>query len=280
MLSLLNASRLEGRSRLVDRVTMGVEPGELLAIVGPNGAGKSTVIRMLTGALSPTEGEVRLDGESLLRLRLIELARRRAVVEQTPSLSFDFPVLEVVLLGRHPHQRGQATRADRQIAREMLDRVGLGSFEKRQYTTLSGGERQRVHIARSLAQLESSTSRTCYWLLDEPCSALDLEHQHRVMELCSEAARRNLGVVVVMHDLDLTLRYASRVLVLNHGRVVADGAPSSVFTPGLMSDVFHVSSVIESSPWGPHLRVLGPSGPKREADAHRMIAITATELGR
>lgn len=245
---------------LLERVSLRLEPGELLAVIGPNGAGKSTALRLLGGEHRPSEGIVRMDGRDIGQMPPLEQARRRAVVTQRAELNFDMPVLDVVLLGRHPFNGGQARRMDRKIAEHCLAEVGLGGFRDRGYLSLSGGERQRVQIARSLAQLAGSGSGSepnpsasdseapavpgafpRYWLLDEPTSALDLAHQHRLLGLCRRRAEDGgTAVLVVLHDLNLALRYAHRIVLMHRGRVHAEGQPEQVLTPENLAQVYGV----------------------------------------
>jgi len=239
------------RIALVRDVSVRVEPGLVTAIVGPNGAGKSTVVRLLSGELRPAGGEARLDGKDLRRFSHRALAERRAVVAQRSELAFDFAVLDVVLLGRHPFNGGYPSNADRWLALSALERVGLGAFVERGYTSLSGGERQRVQIARSLVQLagrndERPVPRT--WLLDEPTSALDLRHQHRLMALCREHAAAGSGVCVVLHDLNLALRYADRVVLMRAGEVFAAGEVESVLTSKNLQAVYEVDADVVPLP--------------------------------
>ncbi len=155
-MTMLEAERLEyraGRKALLADASLALRQGEFVAIVGPNGAGKSTLLRLLGGETRPSRGDVRLDGQPLATWNRRALARRRAVLPQSSSLSFPFTASEVVLLGRAPHNGGVETLADRAIARHALEATGIESLDTRAYPSLSGGERQRVHLARVLAQL-------------------------------------------------------------------------------------------------------------------------------
>lgn len=250
MLTLDEATVRIGRATLLDAVSMQVAPGELVVVVGPNGAGKSTALRVLSGELRPGSGRARIGGEALVELSPGALARRRAVVAQRSELAFDFSVLEVVLLGRHPFNGGHTGPLDRRLAHQALGRVHLESFADRRYPSLSGGERQRVQIARSLVQLAGRPDETVqrYWLLDEPTSALDLAHQHRLMKLCREYAAHGLGVLVVLHDLNLALRYADRVVLIKEGRVHAQGPAEAVLTPPNLEAVYGVRAEVVPVP--------------------------------
>lgn len=257
MLTLEQASFRIGRATLVDDASIAVTPGRLTAVVGPNGAGKSTTLRLLSGEVAPTKGAARLDGEPLAALTPRALARRRAVVAQRSELAFDFRVVDVVLLGRHPFNGGYPGRFDRRLAEQALFAVGLDAFAERRYLSLSGGERQRVQIARSLVQLEGEAvgrdlatgdAPARYWLLDEPTSALDLRHQHRLMAQCRDRVSDGVGVLVVLHDLNLALRYADDVVLMSAGRVHAQGPTEAVLTSDHLEAVYGVRADVVAVP--------------------------------
>ncbi|WP_373466063.1 heme ABC transporter ATP-binding protein [Streptomyces sp. V3I8] len=206
--------------------------GEVLALVGPNGAGKSTLLGALAADLPAAAGVVRVHGRPVSGWSAHELALRRAVLPQSASLSFPFPVEEVVRMGRAPWAgRPEEAEDDAAVASAMAATEVTG-FADRPFSALSGGERARVALARVLAQ------RAQLLLLDEPTAALDLRHQELVLRVCRERARAGDAVVVVLHDLGLAAAYAHRVVILCAGRAVADGAPAEVFTDRLLSDVY------------------------------------------
>lgn len=232
-LRLVRAGRV-----LLDGVDLRVCPGEVLALLGPNGAGKSTLLRCLGGELTPDAGRVRLNGRALTDWRPRELARRRAVLPQHSALEFPFSALEVVLLGRIPH--GGPGRGDRQRALAALAAAEVAHLAGRAYTTLSGGERQRVHLARVLVQLwEALPGAEPRWLmLDEPTASLDLAHQHASLALARRWAGQGVGVLVVLHDLNLAAQYADRIAVLQAGRLLALDTPRTVLQPALIARAF------------------------------------------
>ena len=222
---------------LLNQVEFDLRAGELLVVVGCNGAGKSTLLKHISGELSG-RGDIRLFDQRIERQKLSQLAKKRAVLAQQTRLSFGYEVEEVVLLGRIPHQSGQVeTQEDRQIARAALERVGLSALANRNYLTLSGGEQQRVHLARVLAQL-GSVSGDRLLLLDEPTSSLDLAYQHAVLRLARELGTERVGVMAVLHDLNLASQYATRVLVLADGKVLSYGTPREVLTPETVRAAF------------------------------------------
>ena len=230
-----------GRKALLNRVSIQVRPGEIVAVVGPNGSGKTTLFRVLCGDLSPSTGSVWLEGWCLEDWASTEQARKRAVLPQTATLDFPFTVLEVAVMGRMPHLEGSEGTKDYAIARAGLDMAGVGELEDRIYPTLSGGEQQRVQFARVLTQIgEQPSDGRRYLLLDEPTSNLDLAHQHRILSTARNFACESTGVLAVVHDLNLAAQYADRVLVLKDGEELTTGGPADVFTEGVIEQAFKV----------------------------------------
>jgi iron complex transport system ATP-binding protein len=225
-----------GRPALSD-VDLHVEAGERVALVGPNGAGKSTLLRAIAGLVDPAAGAVELAGAPLAGLDRLAVARRVAVVPQLPQLPFATTVEEVVALGRLPHEhpiRGLRP-GDRAAIAAAIDRVGVGHLLGRDARELSLGERQLVLLALAVAQAAPVL------VLDEPTVHLDLRHQVEVMELLADLnARDGTTILAVLHDVALAAHFFPRIVVLDRGRVVADGPPAEALTPERIRDVFGV----------------------------------------
>ena len=235
----LDGVTVEARGRAILRdVSLAVEPGERVALIGPNGAGKSTLLRVVAGTLRATAGRAELGGEPVATMARGEVARRLAVVPQQTVLPFSMRVEEVVALGRLPHEdplRG-ARPADRAAVAAAIDRVGLGHLLGRDARELSQGERQLVLLALAVAQ-EAPTL-----LLDEPTAHLDLRHQVEAMELMRDLNERDgTTLIAVLHDLALAAHFFPRLVLLDHGRLVADGTPAEVLTDARIREVFGVA---------------------------------------
>ena len=213
----------DGRQILAD-VSLEVRTGEVLALVGPNGAGKSTLLGALSGELDYDAGTVLLDGQRVGDYRALELARRRAVLNQANDVSFPFLVREIVAMGRNPWVRTPRFADDDAAIADAVRTADVGHLVDRRFTALSGGERARVSLARVLAQ------RTEVVFLDEPTAALDLRHQEDVMRASLALARAGRAVVVVLHDLSLAAAYADRVGMIADGTLAAIGTPNEVLT--------------------------------------------------
>ena len=233
-----------GRPALSD-VDLHVTAGERVALVGPNGAGKSTLLRAVVGLVEPTVGIVELAGTRIDRLDRLAIARRIAVVPQLPQLPFATTVEEVVALGRLPHEhpiRGLRP-ADRAAIAGAIDRVGVGHLLGRDARELSLGERQLVLLALAVAQAAPIL------VLDEPTVHLDLRHQVEVMELLADLnARDGTTIIAVLHDVGLAAHFFPRIVVLDHGRLIADGPPEDALGEDRIREVFGVDPALVRVP--------------------------------
>ncbi|GHJ41257.1 ABC transporter ATP-binding protein [Streptomyces sp. TS71-3] len=224
-----------GGKVIVRDVEIDVAPGETVGLIGPNGSGKSSLLRCLAGLRRPTTGAVRYDGEDIRHWSARRVARHTAFVEQSADTDSELRLGDVVALGRTPFRerwRGPSSR-DRLVVDAALDRMGIAGLHDRPWKNLSGGERQRAHLARALAQQPYAL------LLDEPTNHLDVKHQ---LDLLGMVAATDQTVLVALHDLSFAARFCGRLVLLQHGSVVADGAPLEVLTPARLRDVFEVDA--------------------------------------
>lgn len=239
--------------RVLRGLHLSVDEGELCCVLGRNGCGKTTLLRCLLGLVSPKEGQVKLMGRDAAELTPIERARLMSYVPQTPKTTFDFTVLEVVLMARYAHTGalGITTNRDRDIADAALDMTATQALEERTLDELSAGEAQRVMIARALAQ------QPRLLLLDEPTSHLDLDHQVRIHRMMQRLAHEwPMAVLCVSHDINLAARFADRLVLMRDGKVVAQGSPKEVLEKALLQTVFGVSvELVETGSGVPMIRV-------------------------
>jgi iron complex transport system ATP-binding protein len=237
--------RLNG-AVIVDGATLELRSGELTVLIGPNGAGKTTLVRALAGLL-PAEGRIELDGRPLGTLTARERARHIAYLPQGHVFHWPMAVAAVVALGRFPHADAFSPLSDanRAAVERALTATGCSPFMARPVTTLSGGERARVALARALA------SEAPILLADEPTVSLDPRHQLVVMELLARAAHGGGAVLAILHDLALAARFADHVLVMDGGRLIAEGPPRAIFTPARIASVFGVEAIVTDSESGP-----------------------------
>lgn len=254
MLACTNLSWSQQQTQILDQVSCELSGGEVLAVIGPNGAGKSSLLKALSGDIAELSGLVMLNGRSLSDWPTAELAQQRAVMPQQVQLDFAFKVEEVVSMG----WLGQDYNARQIQLEQVLADFDINHLAQRNYLTLSGGEQQRVHLARVWLQLLSrdggkhSSTRPGYLLLDEATSSLDLAHQHQVFKLLRRlVTEHNIGVLVVLHDLNLAARYADRVLLMQQGKVVAQGAVKAVMQADQLSATFGLALDVCQPEQGP-----------------------------
>jgi iron complex transport system ATP-binding protein len=225
-----------GARAILDGVTAVAPGGRLTGLLGPNGAGKSSLLRALAGILVPDAGQVSLDAADLLALPRRERARRVALVEQEADASVPLTVAEAVALGRIPHASrwGGTTPADEAAVRSALAEAGVADLADRTLGTLSGGERQRAHLARALAQDPRLL------LLDEPTNHLDVHARIELLDLLARLTDRGVTVVAALHDLNLAAAACDHVILLDAGRVVAEGDVEDVLRPEVLEPVYRV----------------------------------------
>jgi len=226
-----------GHREVLRGIDITLKPGHLTAVVGPNGAGKSTLVRTLLGMTTPTRGHLELDGRALASYSREELARLVSFIPQDTQIDFSFRVEDVVLMGRYPHLSPLEPEgpADLRAAADALKELELTGLAQRDVTSLSVGERQLTVVARAFA------TQASVLIADEPVAALDIGHRLRVLDLLRTRATAGQTVVAVLHDLDLALRYADAVLLIDDGCLVASGAPREVLAGAALEQAFGVT---------------------------------------
>ena len=233
VISMQNISFSYNGSLVLNKVSDTFREGEFIGITGPNGSGKTTLMRCLNGILKPKEGKVLLDDENITSFSPNRLARQIAYVPQTFENIFPSTVFDTVLMGRKPHLGWAPSKKDLEITSEIILKLDLSEIILKDINKLSGGQRQRVFIGRALAQEPSVI------LLDEPTANLDLHHQHEVMSLLKELSKKGITVIIAIHDLNLAMQYCSRFLMLNEGKIAANGK-HEIFKPDLIEKVYKV----------------------------------------
>lgn len=258
MLVVHNLSFQINGKTLLQPMDFALRAGTVVAVLGPNGAGKTTLMSLLTGQYRPSMGNVSLNGQALGSIPSRTLACVRAVLQQDTAVAFDYTVRDVVELGRYPH-RLQPSADEAGIVQASMHACKVEHLQDRILNTLSGGEKARAQLARVLAQIwHAPADGQSRWLfLDEPTAALDLAHQHQVMASArSWATEQGVGVVAVLHDLNLALRYADHSLVLHQGRLIAEGDPHTVLDDSMLQSVWGVAASVVTAADGVQQRLV------------------------
>lgn len=245
-----------GRESVLKGVSFDVDRPEFVCVLGPNGAGKTTLAKCLDRILRPTSGTVTLDGEDVLSMRQMDLARRVAFVPNRASNTFRTTVSEFVLMGRFPHAQWSNSDRDLDVADAAMGMMGLHGLAGKDVGEISSGQMQRAMIARGLAQEPELL------ILDEPTSNLDVRSQMEVMGLLRDLARRrSVAILAVCHDLNVAAAFADRIMMVSDGRVFADGEPAEVITEPNISSVYGVRSRVIDVDGRPHV-ILLPGDPE------------------
>lgn len=230
---------------IVDGLSIDIEPGLITTVIGPNGCGKSTLLRSLGRLLRPRDGRIVLDGKAISTLKTRDIARIVGMLPQTPVAPEGLTVADLVARGRHPHQSWlrQWSSDDESEVLRALEQTGIADLADRTLDELSGGQRQRAWISMALAQ------GTDILLLDEPTTYLDLAHSLEVLDLV-DRLHDDFGrtVVMVLHDLNLAIRYSDRLIVMNSGHIVAQGTPADIIDADLLQEVFNLKAEVQDCP--------------------------------
>jgi iron complex transport system ATP-binding protein len=226
---------------IVSNMELEIKKGKITSIIGPNGCGKSTVLKSIGRILKPKKGIILLSGEDIKKLSTTEIAKKMAILPQTPTAPSGLTVSELVAYGRFPHQKGfgKLTPKDKEIINWALKVTKLTDYADREVDTLSGGQRQRVWIAMALAQ------QTDLILLDEPTTYLDMSHQMEVLELLYELNKtQGCTIVMVLHDLNLAARFSDIMIAMRDGKIIKQGSPNEVMNMDVLKEAFCIEAQI------------------------------------
>jgi iron complex transport system ATP-binding protein len=229
---------------VLDNLDVEIPPGVITTVIGPNGCGKSTLLRTLSRLLKPKRGMVVLDGHDIAKLKTKDVAKRMGLLPQTPIAPEGLTVADLVARGRHPHQSWvrQWSSDDADVVARALAMTGVADLAHRPVDSLSGGQRQRVWISMTLAQ------GTDLLLLDEPTTYLDLAHAIDVIDLVDDLHEAGCTIVMVLHDLNLAVRYSDNLIVMKDGSIMAQGHPKDVITDELLREAFGLQARVIEDP--------------------------------
>lgn len=240
------------RHPLLRGISLDIPRGSFVGLIGPNGSGKSTLLKTIYRTLKPSGGCVYLNGREMTRMSGREIARQMAVVAQENAVSFDFSVMEIMLIGLYAKRslRQQNTAGDTRLCEEALAAVGMLEFRDRSFLSLSGGEKQKVLIASAFSRDPELI------VLDEPTNHLDVGYQFLILDIMKQ--RRDVTIFTSLHDMNMAMQYCDRIIALKDGAVYCTGTPRQVLTPENLRTLFHVKAELIDIPGAaPYIRYLG-----------------------
>lgn len=242
-----------GNDQILKGVGLTLKKSEILGILGPNGSGKTTMLKCINRILTPSQGEVLIDSDDVLKMKNKDVAKLMGYVPQNATNEFSTPtVYEVVMMGRRPHSVGwQSSEKDDRIVWESLKELDIENLASRSFNKLSSGQTQRVLMARALTQEASIL------LLDEPTSNLDVRFQMEVMDVVKNLAlNKNVGVCAIIHDIDIAMKYCNKIVMLDKGVITAAGDTCDVLTPSNIMNTYGVRVAIDNNYGRAHVIIL------------------------
>ena len=248
-LILKNISYKAGDVNILNDVSLSVEKGEIVSLVGPNGAGKSTLLNILTGDINPDSGEVFYENFNLNELNILDRSFYRSVMSQSQQIVFDFSVKEIIEMGWLDKGNAQFSEHFDQAVLDISSVCQLDNLLERKFNRLSGGEQRRVHFARTLLQLwrPSDSMDPAYMLLDEPTANLDLYFEIKLMEIIKKKAVNNVGVFLILHDLNLAAKFSDKIALINKGKIVSYGTPREVLKPNILKEIYNLKMDVDAN---------------------------------
>ena len=244
-------SLLINGEKIISHLDLEIIPGEITAILGPNGAGKSTALKILAGDIQPSYGDVKYNNINLSEISIVERARLRSVMSQSQTVAFDFTTLEIIEMGWIHENNESYSFSYSDALEEIINICDLHSLLFRRFNTLSGGEQKRVNFARILLQLwiPKTDNYSRYLLLDEPFTNLDIFHELKMLKIIKSYLSKNVGILIVLHDLNIARKLADIVTLMRDGRTIRQGPTDEVFQEDLLSKTFNTCvKVYDTSP--------------------------------
>ena len=235
-----NISLSYGEKEILKNLSIEVKQGKITTLLGPNGAGKSSFLNILSGDLNFYEGEVFYDEKQIKSIGIQEKAFLRSVMAQSQPIVFDFSVKEIIEMGWLEKGNIKYSNKFEHALQEVLKESDTEYLKNRKFNTLSGGEQKRVHFARTLLQLwrESGSTDPRYLMLDEPTANLDLSHQIKMMNTIKKLSKEGVGILIILHDLNLAFKYSDYIAILKNGKILSFGDSKSVINDKILSDTY------------------------------------------
>tara|TARA_B100000965_G_scaffold59181_1_gene45255 strand:+ start:1312 stop:2085 length:774 start_codon:yes stop_codon:yes gene_type:complete len=245
--------KLDNRQILKD-VSLEINEGEIVSVIGPNGAGKSTLLNVLTGDINPDSGEISYDNKQLKQISIQERAFTRSVMSQMQTLVFNFSVKDVIEMGWLQRGNSDFSNNFSMAFENVTKECNVHNLIHRKFNSLSGGEQRRVHFARTLLQLwrPSESNDPRYLLLDEPTANLDLSSEMLLMNILKKRASLNVGILVILHDLNLASHFADKIAIIKDGEIMAFGEPEKIMEDAFLTSIYDVPIKVKHDPLRVH----------------------------
>ena len=245
--------KLDNRQILKD-VSLEINEGEIVSVIGPNGAGKSTLLNVLTGDINPDSGEISYDNKQLNQISIQERAFTRSVMSQMQTLVFNFSVKDVIEMGWLQRGNSDFSNNFSMAFENVTKECNVHNLIHRKFNSLSGGEQRRVHFARTLLQLwrPSESNDPRYLLLDEPTANLDLSSEMLLMNILKKRASLNVGILVILHDLNLASHFADKIAIIKDGEIMAFGEPEKIMEDAFLTSIYDVPIKVKHGPLRVH----------------------------
>lgn len=237
--------------KILDDISIEVTPGEVLTVLGPNGSGKSTLINLLSGYIEPTGGNIHFDRVHIRNISIENKAFIRSVMSQSQQIVFDFSVKEIIEMGWLQKGFIKFSESFDKIFEEVIQEASIEDLVDERFNILSGGEQKRVHFARTLLQSwrPSDSPDPKYLLLDEPTANLDIKHEQKLMNVVRKKASQGLGVLIVLHDINLAAKYSDKIILLKDGKLKGYGEALEILNENLLSNIYELPITITRNPF-------------------------------
>ena len=253
-LSLKSVSLKLNNRQILKDVSLEINEGEIVSVIGPNGAGKSTLLNVLSGDISPDSGNTTYDNKQLNKISIQERAFTRSVMSQMQTLVFNFNVKDVIEMGWLQRGNSDFSSNFSMAFEAVTSECNVNNLVHRKFNSLSGGEQRRVHFARTLLQLwrPSQSNDPRYLLLDEPTANLDLSSEMLLMNILKARASSNVGILVILHDLNLASHFADKIAIMKDGEIKAFGKPEEIMTDDFLTSIYEVPIKVKYEPLRVH----------------------------
>ena len=241
---------IEGKS-IISNISLRIDEGEILTVIGPNGAGKSSFMKLLSGDIETYFGEIYFNGVLLNDISIQERSFIRSVMSQSQEIVYDYSVKEIIEMGWLNRGLSNYSKDFDEAIQKIAIECSVENHLEQRFNTLSGGEKRRVHFARTLIQLwrPSGSLEPRYMFLDEPTANLDILHEQKMMKLIEKKKNEGIGVLLILHDLNLAAKYSNRIAIFSNGELVVIGKPKTVLTDKTLSSIYGLEMKIDKNPF-------------------------------